>query len=62
VQATPLHRQWKGKGSLPEFVLSLNLHPRHLDESQRAMVAAQIAGMRHAAANHEPPHNIIFGC
>ena len=42
----PSYREWNGQGSLLEFVLSLNLHRRHLDESQRAMVAARIARMR----------------
>jgi N6-adenosine-specific RNA methylase IME4/ParB-like chromosome segregation protein Spo0J len=42
----PAYREWDGQGSLLEFVLSLNLHRRHLDEIQRAMVAARIAGMR----------------
>jgi hypothetical protein len=33
--------QWDGKGGSPtEFVLSLNLTRRHLDQSQKAMVAA----------------------
>jgi hypothetical protein len=45
----PVYREWDGQGSLLEFVLSLNLHRRHLDESQRAMVAARIAGMRQAS-------------
>jgi len=34
---------WDGKGTLPELALSLNLHRRHLDETQRAMVAARTA-------------------
>jgi hypothetical protein len=41
----PAFRKWDGKGSLISFVVSLNLHRRHLNESQRAMVAAKIANM-----------------
>ena len=41
----PTFREWSGEGSLVAFVVSLNLHRRHLDESQRAMVAAKIANM-----------------
>ena len=35
-------REWQGPGSALAFVLSLNLHRRHLNEGQRAMVAANI--------------------
>src|SRR5690606_28508776 len=38
----PRTRTWDGRGSLVEFVVSLNLHRRHLDKSQRAIVALAI--------------------
>lgn len=41
----PHFRQWDGNGSLVAFVVSLNLHRRHLSESQRGMVAAKLANM-----------------
>ncbi|HZH92196.1 MAG TPA: DNA modification methylase [Pyrinomonadaceae bacterium] len=35
-------REWPGKGSLIEFILSLNLHRRHLSSSQKAVVALEV--------------------
>ena len=41
---------WEFNGDDPlAFVLSLNLHRRHLDESQRGMVAAKLRNMRKGA-------------
>ena len=38
----PRYRAWDGCGSLVAFVLSLNLHRRHLNSSQRAVVSLEV--------------------
>jgi hypothetical protein len=46
----PKLREWDGKGSLVAFVVSLNLHRRHLSSSQRAAVAAEMLPLLEAEA------------
>ena len=41
----PKSREWDGQGSPVSFVISLNLKRRHLNETQRATVAAKLANM-----------------
>jgi hypothetical protein len=42
----PVTKPWDGRGEPYEFVASLNLHRRHLDTSQRAMIAIRMAELR----------------
>lgn len=52
----PVIREWDGNGSLVAFVVSLNLHRRHLSEGQRAMVAAKIKPMFEEEAKARQAH------
>lgn len=46
----PRFRTWEGEGSAVDFVVSLNLHRRHLTPGQKAMVAADILPLKEAEA------------
>ena len=41
----PQFRTWSGEGSLVSFVVSMNLHRRHLTSSQRAVIALDVLPM-----------------
>src|SRR5262245_24000688 len=42
----PITSVWDGKGTPEAFVISKNLHRRHLKESQRAMIAKKLAMLK----------------
>ena len=42
--------EWDGKGSLVAYVMSANLHRRHLDKSQQALVGARLMPLLEAEA------------
>lgn len=46
----PVYRTWDGRGSLVSFVVSLNLHRRHLTSGQRAVIGLDILPMLEAEA------------
>lgn len=46
----PRFSTWKGEGSAVDFVVSLNLHRRHLTQGQKAMVAADLLPLKEAEA------------
>lgn len=57
----PIYQEWDNGGDPRTFVISKNLHRRHLNESQRAMIAAQIANIERGqvgAARKKPDTGI----
>jgi len=61
-EVEPRFVEWDGKGDLLAFIVSMNLARRHLNESQRAMVAGKIANMpagRHWPNSANLPNNKV---
>jgi len=54
----PRFRTWDGQGSLVAFVVSMNLHRRHLTSSQRAMIGPDILPMLEKEAEEQRRKNI----
>lgn len=50
VKVAPRFREWDGHGSLVMFIVSLNLHRRHLSSSQKAALAVEVLPMLEAEA------------
>jgi hypothetical protein len=51
-QQHPITKPWNQRGDALSYVISKNLHRRHLNESQMAMVAAKIESFRHGDNQH----------
>lgn len=54
----PRFREWDGQGSLTQFVISLNLHRRHLNSGQRAAIALDILPMLEVEAKERKAHGL----
>lgn len=59
VDVEPRFKTWDGKGSILSFIISMNLKRRHLNESQRAMIAARIANMSKGRPTKNAPIGAI---
>ena len=49
-ETEPQFRTWNGQGSLVSFVVSMNVHRRHLTSGQRAVIALDVLPMLEAEA------------
>ena len=55
---TPHFKRWDERGSPLDYVVSMNLHRRHLDQGQRAMIASRTCGR----GSGPTLHNVAKGC
>ena len=54
----PTFTEWTGTGSVVAWILSVNLHRRHLSDQQRAMLAARVAQELAAEAKERSARNL----
>lgn len=56
----PDEREWEGdEGDLIPWVVSRNLHRRHLTDGQRKMVAARLTNLQHGSNQHRERTNAV---
>ncbi len=56
----PCYREWDGQGDLVTYIVALNLHRRHMDESQLSMVADRIANYKQGDNKKSETANLPF--
>jgi ParB-like chromosome segregation protein Spo0J len=54
----PVFVEWKGEGSIVSWILSANLHRRHLTDGQRAIVAGRVAEALAAEGRERSAQNL----
>jgi ParB-like chromosome segregation protein Spo0J len=60
-EVEPRFEEYSGEGSLAAWVISRNLHRRHLDASQRAMVASKLARLEKYSNRYERKVDVPIG-
>lgn len=54
----PIYEEWQGKGSVVAWILSMNVHRRHLNDQQRAVIAARVKEILSEQAKERSAQNL----